>query len=95
MYVTLVDSSWVVVASVLTGVDFIPLKFADFSFQISGYREGESLDLGSPLSPDQPGAEQCIVYLSFVVNGVSTVVCVCMVYMVAWSSSRWFIYRGS
>ena len=23
----LVDSSWVVVASVLTGVDFIPLKF--------------------------------------------------------------------
>ena len=27
MYVTLVDSSWVVVASVLTGVDFIPLKF--------------------------------------------------------------------
>ena len=30
MYVTLVDSSWVVVASVLTGVDFIPLKFADY-----------------------------------------------------------------
>ena len=27
MYVTLVDSSWVVVAGVLTGVDFIPLKF--------------------------------------------------------------------
>ena len=26
----LVDSSWVVVASVLTGVDFIPLKFADY-----------------------------------------------------------------
>ena len=30
MYVTLVDSSWVVVASVLTGVDFIPLNFADY-----------------------------------------------------------------
>ena len=27
MYVTLVNSSWVVVAGVLTGVDFIPLKF--------------------------------------------------------------------
>jgi len=26
MYVTLVDSSWVVVASVLTGVDFIPFS---------------------------------------------------------------------
>ena len=29
MYVTLVGSSWVVVASVLTGVDFITLQFAD------------------------------------------------------------------
>ena len=44
MYVTLVDSSWVVVASVLTGVDFIPLKLLRI-FLFSYFSTGDLLSV--------------------------------------------------